>query len=52
MISSAVWCKYARINFSKTTKLHEPVVKTDDILKACARSLKFARVLQLCTRVT
>ena len=28
MISSAVWCKYARVNFSKTTKLHEPVEKS------------------------
>ena len=23
--SSAIWCKQVRVNFSKTTKLHEPV---------------------------
>ena len=24
IISSAIWYQYARVNFSKTTKLHEP----------------------------
>ena len=25
MISSTIWIKYARVNFFKLTKLHEPV---------------------------
>ena len=47
MISSAVWCKYARVNFSKTTKLHEPVEKSRQTTFESMRAL-----FEICTRAT
>ena len=34
MISSAIWCQEARVNFSMTTKLHKPVERVQFVVFA------------------